>query len=121
MRRVMEVGKMAAVLAAMLVSLATPAQVLDLLDQTKEPFFDLSANSVFTGLDSSEDDDILLRLSVKAWQGPIRHHWLWGRKMTGKGWALDSPFTRAASADSPCSSTGIKIAIYIKNIETYLG
>ena len=45
----MELVRMAAIVAAMLVSLAKPAQVLDLLDQSKEPFFDLSANSVFTG------------------------------------------------------------------------
>jgi hypothetical protein len=40
---------MTSLVAAMLVSLAKPAQVLDLLNQSKEPFFDLSANSVFTG------------------------------------------------------------------------
>ncbi len=40
---------MAAVLVGMVVSLARPAQVRDLLDQTKEPFFDLTANTVFTG------------------------------------------------------------------------
>ncbi len=40
---------MAAILVGMVVSLARPAQVRDLLDQTKEPFFDLTANTVFTG------------------------------------------------------------------------
>ncbi len=45
----MGVGTMAAILVGMVVSLARPAQVRDLLDQTKEPFFDLTANTVFTG------------------------------------------------------------------------
>jgi hypothetical protein len=44
---------MTSLVAAMLVSLAKPAQVLDLLNQSKEPFFDLTANSVFTGKEAN--------------------------------------------------------------------
>jgi hypothetical protein len=49
LQKAMGVGTMAAILVGMVVSLARPAQVRDLLDQTKEPFFDLTANTVFTG------------------------------------------------------------------------
>jgi hypothetical protein len=80
----MGVGTMAAILVGMVVSLARPAQVRDLLDQTKEPFFDLTANTVFTGQlqflkilltvrnqrDNSTRISLLINLGISSAYGP---------------------------------------------------